>query len=277
LRRPKNFIGMHFFNPVPRMALVEVVRGPQTSEAAIATTVGYANAMGKTPIVVGDCPGFVVNRALTPYLIAFLRLIHDGAGFVQIDKAMEAFGWPMGPAYLIDVIGLDISQHVVEIVSAGFPERMQTPYKTAIEILLQDDRLGQKNGGGFYAYACDPKGRPRKEVDASTYDLLTKVQPNGKIEISDADIVERMMLPLMFEAARCVEDGAAGSAGEADMCLVLGLGLPRYLGGALKYADFLGLAHVVLRAEKWANLGGIYRPSARFGEMAVTGEGEGFY
>ncbi|MGH6853435.1 MAG: 3-hydroxyacyl-CoA dehydrogenase NAD-binding domain-containing protein, partial [Methylocella sp.] len=124
LRRPENFLGMHFFNPVHKMPLVEVVRGAKTSPQAVAKVAAYAAAIGKTPIVVGDCPGFAVNRALTPYLIAFLRLVHDGADFKEIDKAMEGFGWPMGPATLIDVIGMDISHHVVEIVSAGFAPRM---------------------------------------------------------------------------------------------------------------------------------------------------------
>lgn len=272
LQRPENFIGMHFFNPVSRMALVEVVRGPKTSEQAIAAIVGYANAMGKTPIVMQDCPGFVVNRALTPYLIAFLRLVHDGADFARVDKVMEGFGWPMGPAYLIDVIGTDISQHVVEIVSAGFPERMQTSFTSAIEILLREKRLGQKNGRGFYKYANDSKGRPRKEADPETDRLLAEAQPNGRSEIGEADIIERMMLPLILEAARCVEDGVVGSPGEADMSLILGLGLPRYLGGALAYADYLGLASVVERAGKWASLGAVYRPSEPLRAMAASGE-----
>ena len=130
LARPENFIGMHFFNPVPRMALVEVVRGPKTSESAVATIVGYASAMGKTPVVVGDCPGFVVNRVLTPYLIAFLQLVRDGVDFHAIDRVMESFGWPMGPPYLIDVIGLDICQHIIEIFSAG----LSRPYGGALAI-----------------------------------------------------------------------------------------------------------------------------------------------
>ncbi|WP_036259721.1 fatty acid oxidation complex subunit alpha FadB [Methylocapsa aurea] len=272
LRRPDKFIGMHFFNPVPRMALVEVVRGPKTSEETIATIVGYADAMGKTPIVMQDCPGFVVNRALTPYLIAFLRLVHDGADFAHVDKVMETFGWPMGPAYLIDVIGMDISHHVVEIVSAGFPERMQTSFASAIDILLREKRLGQKNGHGFYKYAKDAKGRPRKELDPETDRLLAEARPNGKIAIGEDEIVERMMLPLIFEAARCVEDGVVGSRGEADMSLILGLGLPRYLGGALKYADHLGVANVVASAAKWESLGAIYRPSEGFSAMAAAGD-----
>lgn len=272
LRRPENFLGMHFFNPVPKMPLVEVVRGPKTSAQAIATVIGYATAMGKTPIVVEDCPGFVVNRTLTPYLIAFLRLVHDGVDFVRIDRAMEAFGWPMGPAYLADVIGMDISQHVVEIVSAGFAPRMEMSFESAIEILLRAGRLGQKNGRGFYKYERDSKGRPRKETDPETDRLLASGQPQGKSDLGNAEIVTRMMLPLILEAGRCVEDGIAGSPGEVDNCLILGLGLPRYLGGALKYADYLGLKTVVESADKWVGLSPIYRPSERLRAMAASGE-----
>ncbi|ACK50360.1 3-hydroxyacyl-CoA dehydrogenase NAD-binding [Methylocella silvestris BL2] len=273
LARPQNFIGMHFFNPVPKMALVEVVRGPKTSEAAVATIVGYASAMGKTPVVVGDCPGFVVNRVLTPYLIAFLQLVRDGVDFRQIDKVMEAFGWPMGPAYLIDVIGLDISHHVVEIVSAGFPERMVAAHPSAIDALKADGRLGQKNGRGFYLYTKDAKGRPRKETDPAVAALLASVQPQGESSLPDADILERMMIPLILEAARCFEDGVAASPGETDMCLILGLGLPRYLGGALRYADWLGLKKIVETAGKWQSLGEIYRPSEKFSALAASGKG----
>ena len=272
LRRPENFLGMHFFNPVPKMPLVEVVRGPKTSARAIAAVTGYAAAMGKTPIVVEDCPGFVVNRTLTPYLIAFLRLVRDGADFVEIDKAMEAFGWPMGPAYLIDVVGMDISHHVVEIVSAGFAPRMDVPFETAIEILLRDGRLGQKNGRGFYKYASDSKGRPRKEIDPETERLLAAGQPNDTTHIGEEEIVARMMLPLILEAARCVEDGIAASPGDVDMCLILGLGFPRYLGGALKYADYLGLKTVVQRADGLAGLSPIYRPGERLRAMAAAGD-----
>ncbi|MGH6795675.1 MAG: fatty acid oxidation complex subunit alpha FadB [Methylocella sp.] len=275
LRRPENFSGMHFFNPVPKMPLVEVVRGPKTSARAIAAITGYAAAMGKSPIVVGDCPGFAVNRTLTPYLIAFLRLVYDGADFLEIDKAMEGFGWPMGPATLIDVIGMDISHHVIEFISAGFAPRMAVPFETAIEILLHNGRLGRKNGRGFYKYQNDSKGRPRREVDPETERLLAAGQPNGRSPFGEEEIVARMMLPLILEAARCVEDGIAASPGDGDMCLILGLGLPRYLGGALKYADYLGLKNVVDRADSWAGLSPIYRSSERL--RAMAGAGEMFY
>jgi 3-hydroxyacyl-CoA dehydrogenase/enoyl-CoA hydratase/3-hydroxybutyryl-CoA epimerase/enoyl-CoA isomerase len=271
LRHPERFGGMHFFNPVAKMALVEVVRGPQTSDTALATLVGFASAMGKTPIVVADCPGFIVNRTLTPYLIAFLRLVHDGVHFTEIDKAMEEFGWPMGPAYLADVIGMDISHHVVEIVSAGFPQHMHVGFTSAFEVLLKAERLGQKNGRGFYTYERDTKGRPRKAIDPQTDALIAPIRPNGPSTASAEEIVERMMLPLVLEAARCVEDAIAGTPGEVDMCLVLGLGLPRYLGGALKYADHLGLSQVVQLCDKWKDLGPIYHPSEKTRARAAAG------
>jgi 3-hydroxyacyl-CoA dehydrogenase/enoyl-CoA hydratase/3-hydroxybutyryl-CoA epimerase/enoyl-CoA isomerase len=205
LRRPENFLGMHFFNPVPKMPLVEVVRGAKTSVQAIAAVTGYAAAMGKTPIVVEDCPGFVVNRALTPYLIAFLRLVHDGAGFQEIDKAMEAFGWPMGPAYLIDVIGMDIAHHVIEIVSAGFAPRMDVPSDGARNSLARRAPW-PKNGHGFYKYESD-SGRPRRNRP-DTERLLARERQRqdrhrrgGDCRPHDAAVDPR--------GGACVEDGIA--------------------------------------------------------------------
>ncbi len=137
---------------------------------------------------------------------------------------------------------------------------------------MGDGRLGQKNGHGFYKYESDSKGRPRKDIDPETERLLAQGQPNGKTSLGEEQIVFRMMLPLILEAARCVEDGIATSPGEVDMCLILGLGLPRYLGGALKYADYLGLNTVVQRADGLAGLGPIYRPSEQLRAMAASGD-----
>jgi 3-hydroxyacyl-CoA dehydrogenase/enoyl-CoA hydratase/3-hydroxybutyryl-CoA epimerase/enoyl-CoA isomerase len=144
LKRPENFVGMHFFNPVHMMPLVEVIRGEHTSEEAIATTVVLAQKMGKTPIVVNDCPGFLVNRVLFPYFGAFDLLLKDGADFQQIDKVMEKFGWPMGPAYLMDVVGIDTGVHGAEVMAEGFPDRMKPDFKGSIETLYEAKRLGQK-------------------------------------------------------------------------------------------------------------------------------------
>jgi len=162
LARPENFVGMHFFNPVPLMPLVEVICGAKTSAQAAATVASYANALGKTAVVVKECPGFLVNRILTPYLLGFLRAVNSGADYLQIDRVMEAFGWPMGPAYLQDVVGLDTLLHVLEVISGGFVERMKIDFPSAVEAMVQHKRLGQKSGSGYYLYTNDPKGRTRK-------------------------------------------------------------------------------------------------------------------
>jgi 3-hydroxyacyl-CoA dehydrogenase / enoyl-CoA hydratase / 3-hydroxybutyryl-CoA epimerase / enoyl-CoA isomerase len=258
LARPENFVGMHFFNPVPVMPLVEVIRGPQTSELAVATIAGYASSMGKTPIVVKECPGFLVNRILTPYMIGFLRALHDGADYVAIDRVMEHFGWPMGPAYLQDVIGMDTLLHVLQVISEGFADRLQISFPHAVELMVQHKRLGQKGGAGFYRYERDPKGKPRKEADPHTAQLLASVQPGGLRRFADTELLERLMLPMIIEAVRCLEEGIAESAAEVDMSLLLGLGFPRHVGGPLKYADWLGLQHVVARCDAYSSLGTLY-------------------
>ena len=165
LARPENFAGMHFFNPVPMMPLVEVIRGSHTSDAALGTVVSYAQALGKIPIVVRDGPGFLVNRILTPYMQAFAKLLDDGADYEQIDAAMEAFGWPMGPAYLNDVVGMDTGVHVAETICAGFPERLRRTWKDPLQAMVASGRLGQKNGKGFYRYESGAGGKPKKLPD----------------------------------------------------------------------------------------------------------------
>ncbi|MGU7778630.1 fatty acid oxidation complex subunit alpha FadB [Burkholderia sp. PU8-34] len=260
LARPENFVGMHFFNPVPVMPLVEVVRGPRTSAQAVATVVDYARSMGKVPVVVADCPGFLVNRILTAYIVAFLLLVQDGVDFVAIDAAMEAFGWPMGPAYLQDVVGMDTASHVIAVVSAGYAPRMNVNGQHAVELMAANGRLGQKSGLGFYRYAPDAKGRPQKLRAEDTHALLASVQPHGVRDLPADDIVLRMMLPMLLEAARCLDERIAESAGDIDMSLVLGIGFPRHLGGALRYADVLGTRQVVAACERFASLGRLYEP-----------------
>lgn len=259
LSRPHNFVGMHFFNPAPVMPLVEVIRGAQTSEAALATVVGYAVAMKKTPIVVKDGPGFLVNRILTPYMLAFLQLVSEGVDFVEIDRAMEAFGWPMGPAYLNDVVGMDTGTHVFDIISAGLSHRLQRGAGLdALRVMVEHGRLGQKSGVGFYKYESDANGKPKKTLDPATHALLAKVHPGSKRALAAEEIVQRMMMPMIAEAAWCLEEKIVGTPHELDMALLLGLGLPRYLGGALKYADWLGLAKVVELCDRFTNLGKHY-------------------
>ena len=272
LKKPENFVGMHFFNPVHRMPLVEVIRGAKTSEEAVATTVAYATAMGKNAIVVNNCPGFLVNRVLFPYFGGNLSLIREGADFAKIDKVMEGFGWPMGPAYLQDVVGMDTSHHVGDVLAEGYPDRMAKTFESALDVMYKAKRFGQKNGVGFYKYSIDRRGKPKKERDEDAYKLVASVQPDGQKEFSDEQIVDRHMLPMIIETARCLEEGIVDTPNEADMGLILGIGFPPHHGGALKYADTLGMQVVVDKCAEYAHLGKLYEPTARMKEMAANGE-----
>ena len=273
LQRPKNFVGMHFFNPVPVMPLVEIIQSPESSQRATAMAVSYAVSMGKTPIVVKDCPGFLVNRILTAQFIGFILLIRDGADFEKIDQVMEDFGWPMGPAYLQDVIGMDTSSHVVDVITSGYPERMCLKEPNhVLALMAQQQRYGQKNGIGFYRYEKDCKGRLEKLLDGDTKSLIAQIQPHGTRDFSDQEIIERMMLPIIIESALCLEEGIASSAIEVDMSLILGTGFPRHWGGALKYADIVGINEIIQQCQAYISLGGCYVPTETMQTMAKQGQ-----
>ena len=275
LKRPENFCGMHFFNPVHRMPLVEVIRGDKTGEAAIARTVAYALAMGKKPIVVNDCPGFLVNRILMPYFGAFMGLVRRGVDFVSIDCAMERFGWPMGPAYLADVVGIDTGVHAGAVMAEGFPDRMKYDFKTSHDVMFENERFGQKNGRGYYAYEADKKGRPKKYPDEDVAALLAPVV-EGSESLDEEAIVDSMMIPMCLEAVRCFEDGIAASATDVDLSLIYGIGFPPFRGGALHYIDDIGIDKFVARADELAVAAGplqaLYLPTEKLREMAANGD-----
>ena len=271
LKRPENFLGMHFFNPVHMMPLVEVIRGKKTSEEAVATVVAYAKKMGKTPIVVNDCPGFLVNRVLFPYIGGFAGLLRDGADFQAVDKVMEKFGFPMGPAYLMDVVGIDTGVHANEVMADGFPDRMKADYKTGLDVMFENERYGQKNGKGFYKYETDKKGKPKKVVDEETYELIKPVVAERK-EFDTEEIIARCMIPMCIEVARCIEEGIVDTPNEADMGLIFGIGFPPFRGGACRYMDTVGMAEFVALCDKFADLGNMYKPTDRMREMAANGE-----
>lgn len=258
LKRPENFCGMHFFNPVHRMPLVEIIRGKQTSDQTIARVAAYATQMGKTAIIVQDCPGFFVNRVLFPYFAGFSLLLRDGADFHQIDQVMQKeFGWPMGPAHLLDVVGIDTAHHAQAIMAQGYPERMSKSYRDAIDVLFESNRFGQKNGQGFYRYSVDKKGKLQKEADQTANALITAACAPAKTFTND-DIIARMMLPMINEVVRCLEEGIIASPAEADMALVYGLGFPPFRGGAFRYLDTMGTRSYVELAQRYQNLGPLY-------------------
>ena len=270
LERPENFCGMHFFNPVHAMPLVEVIRGEKTSDTAIARTVAYANKMGKKAVVVQDCPGFLVNRVLFPYFGGFNALMRDGADFQAVDKVMERWGWPMGPAYLMDVVGIDTGVHAANVMAEGFPDRMQPDFKSVTEVLFENDRYGQKNGKGLYEYVTDKRGKPKKVVNDDIYELIAPVCAERK-EFEREEIIARMMLPMAIEMARCVEEGIVGTPAEADLALLYGVGFPPFRGGIFRWMDTVGLAHLAEASEKFGYLGKAYELTDAMKEMLANG------
>jgi len=271
LQRPENFCGMHFFNPVHMMPLVEVIRGAKTSDNAVARTVAYANAMGKKAIVVKDCPGFLVNRVLFPYLAGFAMLVRDGVDYQRIDKLMETWGWPMGPAYLLDVVGIDTAVHAEKVMAEGFPSRMKRDFTSCTDALYAAGRLGQKNSKGFYNYELDKKGKPAKIASPEALELL-KPHITCALEINDEDIIARMMVPMATELARCLEEGIVETAAEADMALVYGTGFPPFRGGVFRWIDSIGAQAFCDTAAKFISLSALYEPPASLKAKATNNQ-----
>lgn len=272
LKKPDRFCGMHFFNPVHKMPLVEIIRGKDTAQDTVSAVVAATLKMGKTPIVVNDCPGFLVNRVLFPYFAGFSKLVIDGADFVAIDKVMEKiFGWPMGPAYLLDVVGMDTADHAASVMSDGIPERMQKIDNDPVSVLYLANRLGQKNAKGFYDFATDKRGKPTKTASKEAYKLLEPYVAT-RTEFDSEEIIARMMIPMANEAIRCLEEGIVSSPAEADMALLYGLGFPPFRGGIFRYVDTIGLNNFVELADKYAHLGSIYQISDGVRELAASGK-----
>ena len=272
LQRPENFCGMHFFNPVHAMPLVEIIRGEHTSDATVAAVCTYALGLGKKPIVVNDCPGFLVNRVLFAMLFGLEIMISEGADFQQIDKVMEGWGLPMGPAYLMDVIGIDTINHCYPVMMDGLPQRFK---KTAdvwpTEAVCNAKRLGQKNGLGYYRYELNEKGKPAKAVDPEVIAMLESLY--GAAKQLDADeIIDRLMVAMAMEMIHCLEEGVVASPAEADMALIYGVGFPPFHGGICRWMDEIGLQEICDRGDRYLSISELYRPTQKLRAMAAKGE-----
>jgi 3-hydroxyacyl-CoA dehydrogenase/enoyl-CoA hydratase/3-hydroxybutyryl-CoA epimerase len=234
--RPEHVVGMHFFNPVHRMPLVEVIRGEKSSDETVATVFALAKRLGKTPVVVADLPGFLVNRILAPYLSEAVRLVREGCRIEDVDRAMTAFGMPVGPLALLDDVGLDVAAKAGEVLQAAFPQRIKPG---GDEALVAAGRLGRKSGAGFYEYM----GAKRGEPSPAAYEALrAKSVPNPPY--SPQVIESRLVLPMVNEAAFCLEDGVVPTPAKLDLAMILGTGFPPFHGGLLRWADSLGLPRV---------------------------------
>ncbi len=240
--RPQAVLGMHYFSPVPKMPLLEVIVTPMTAPDVTATAVAIGKKQGKTVIVVNDGPGFYTSRILTPYMNEAAELLIEGAAVEDIDLALTSFGMPVGPITLLDEVGIDVGAKVAKILHGAFGERMTPP--AALEKLIADGRLGRKSKKGFYTY-----GEGKKVVDATVYDLL----PGGRSrkKLSRDEIQERVVLQMVNEAIRCLGEGILRSARDGDIGAIFGLGFPPFLGGPFRYADAIGPKALLERLERW--------------------------
>ena len=261
-RRPENVVGMHFFSPVHKMPLVEVIRHPGTSEEAVATTVELGRKMGKTVIVVGDGPGFFTSRVLGAMLNEAAWMLAEGARIERVDRAMTRWGWPVGPFALLDEVGLDVARHAGEVVREALGERVAPP--PVFEQMAADRRLGRKAKRGFYLY--EEKGG--KRVDEAVYGLIGW----REAPVDDTEIVERCWLQMLNETTRCMEEGIITNPADVDIGVIFGFGFPPFRGGLLREADRHGLAWVVDRLDGYAEKHGErLRPAALLRDMAARG------
>ncbi len=268
VEHPENFAGMHFFNPVDRMQLVEVIRGEKTSDETVVSLVALAKRIGKTPIVVRDCPGFLVNRILFPYLNESLVLLQEGASPRALDKAATAFGMPMGPITLNDLVGLDTSLYAGRVINTAFADRA-APTKILDE-LVKAGRLGQKSGTGFYSYTKGSRGLDDPALDS----ILAKCR-TGQRQFENEELTDRLFLPMLTEASRVLSEGIVRDPGDVDMGLILGIGFPPFRGGILRWADALGLANVLEKLKRYESLGLRFQATEQMRQLAS--EGKGFY
>ncbi len=260
--RPGNVLGMHFFSPVDRMPLLEVIPTDRTSPEAIVTAVQFGRKMGKTVIVVRDRPGFWVNRILIPYMNEAGHLFREGVPMELIDRLMTRFGFPVGPVTLLDEVGLDVGAKAGKVMHAAFGDRLKP--SDLIGMLLADQRMGRKNGRGFYLYARGQKAGP----DESVYDLLG-LKPQAPADTTEAE--QRLVYSMLNEAAMAMGEGVVRSARDGDIGAIFGIGYPPFRGGPLRYIDDLGAARVVevLRALA-AKHGARFAPCDTLVRMAET-------
>jgi len=268
VKKPENFAGMHFFNPVDRMQLVEVIRGEKTNDGTVATLVALAKRIGKSPIVVRDCPGFLVNRILFPYINESLALLEEGADPRAVDKAATAFGMPMGPIALNDLVGLDTALYAGKVVNAAFADRAKNT--RILEELVKAGRLGQKSDAGFYRYTKGSRGLD----DPAFITILDRCRTARK-SISQKEITDRLFSSMLVEASRVLSEGIVRDPADVGMGLILGLGFPAFRGGLLRWADTIGLDKIVVLLAKYEILGPRFQATDQMRRLAA--EKKGFF
>jgi 3-hydroxyacyl-CoA dehydrogenase/enoyl-CoA hydratase/3-hydroxybutyryl-CoA epimerase len=273
-KRPENVVGMHYFSPVHKMPLLEVIRTKVTSDEVVATAVAVGKKQGKTVIVVNDGVGFYTSRILGPLMNEASWLLTEGVSVQAIDKAMTAWGWPVGPVALLDEVGIDVAAHVGPIMVEAFGDRMLPP--PTMPKLVADNRKGRKNERGFYLYgeAAKKKGKG-KHVDESVYDVIGLPVPDAKAKslVSAEEIQMRCSLQFVNEAIHCYGEGLLRSVRDGDIGAIFGLGFPPFRGGPFRYVDSIGAGEVLKRIEGYqARFGKRWTPAPALVEMAKSGK-----
>ncbi len=263
--RPDRVVGLHFFNPVHRMPLVEVIAGQASSSEALARIRKFAVRLGKVPVLVRDRPGFLVNRILMFYLGEAIRLMSEGIRIDAVDRAMVQFGMPVGPFALMDATGLDTALNVARVLQAAFGKRAEGSTRI-LEAMIVAERYGKKRGGGFYKYRRGKRILP----DPEAYHLA---EAGPSRSLPPETLQERMVLAMVNEAASCLAEEVVASPAELDVAMVTGTGFPPFRGGLLRYVDSIGIAVTVDRLNRLADAHGErFRPVGLLGEMATRGQ-----
>ncbi len=266
LEHPERFCGIHFFNPVRRMKLVEVIRGEKTSDETVATAVAHMKKIGKMPVVVGDGPGFLVNRLLFPYMNEALELLLDGVPMKDIERAATKFGMPMGPFTLYDLVGLDTAAYAGNTMWTAFPER--TLLNPLLPHMVKRGRLGRKTGVGFFSY----QNKKGKKTPDPEFDAILKDYKRGEASFTPEELTARLFLPMLLEATRVLTDNIARNPRDVDLGLIYGFGFPPFRGGVLFWADTLGPQKILEMLKPFASLGPRLAPTELLLEMAASGK-----
>jgi 3-hydroxyacyl-CoA dehydrogenase/enoyl-CoA hydratase/3-hydroxybutyryl-CoA epimerase/3-hydroxyacyl-CoA dehydrogenase/enoyl-CoA hydratase/3-hydroxybutyryl-CoA epimerase/enoyl-CoA isomerase len=271
LEHPERFCGLHFFNPVRQMPLVEVIRGRKTNDETIVAAAAYARQLGKSPIVMNDGPGFLVNRLLLPYMNEAALLLCEGASIKDVEKAAKSFGMPMGPITLFDVVGIDVAVHAGRTMAEAFPDRVVGA--PIVETLFKRGRIGQKASAGFFDYAPAKGGKPPRGTDSEEVAKLLDECRNGKSrKFSSEEITDRLFLPMLVEATQVLADKIVADVRDVDLGLIMGIGFPPFRGGLFFWVDQVGVAKIVEKLKQYAPLGKRFEPTPMLTELAQRGE-----
>ena len=266
IKHPERFCGIHFFNPVRRMKLVEIIRGAKTSDETVLTAVAYAKRIGKMPIVLNDGPGFLVNRLLFPYMSEALALLAEGASIKDIDRAAKAFGMPMGPIELYDLVGIDTATYAGNVMSAAFPERIVA--SPILPAMVKAGRLGKKSGLGFFSYNNKKqRAEPDPGLEAFLAEFITASGTFSRDELTD-----RLFMPMLLEATRTLEDNIVRDPRDIDLGLIFGLGFPPFKGGLMCWADRVGATKLLEKLKPLERVGVRMLPTKLLLEKAKTGK-----